>query len=584
MHSMIRLYSTPEVFALQPTSSEGSEWLLIDRTSQKISLTRDYKVNTDAKVQDIFGIYGIISLLAGPYLIVITGRAPIGKLRSQPIYKVTRWELIPFSRTNLSPAVEEDERDYKNMVTEIMNINSFYYSTSYDLTQSLQRASQFTSNQPLLERLDRTFFWNEDLTRLLQENQLHDWIVPVILGFIQIETFQSASKSFQVALISRRSNKRVGTRYNVRGADSEGNVANFVETEVIVETIETESSLSKVASFVQTRGSIPLYWTQIVNIKYKPPLGFPKPQDSMAAYVSHMNQQMKKYGKQLLVCLIDQKGSELKLFKSYQEATEKFGNPAVCFYGFDFHTECKNLRYDRLSILLDQVKPQLDEIGYFYQEDGKTLITQKGVFRTNCMDNIDRTNVVQALFCREALGKIFVKMGLLDSQNLSTFKSSYSAPNFDKKYKEIWADNADTISFQYTGTGALKNDFTRTGKRTWQGLLNDGKNSVMRYYLNNFHDGFRQDAFDLMVGNYKVDATTRSPFASRKQSRQTLFLLAMIILVILSLASFLLPGGSTIMSQTITISGWALTLVGVYLVCLAFGPQVVDRPTFHKTF
>jgi len=32
-------------------------------------------------------------------------------------------------------------------------------------------------------------------------------------------------------LISRRSRKRAGTRYNARGLDDEGNVANFCETE-----------------------------------------------------------------------------------------------------------------------------------------------------------------------------------------------------------------------------------------------------------------------------------------------------------------------------------------------------------------
>ena len=72
----------------------------------------------------------------------------------------------------------------------------------------------------------------------------------------------------------------------------------------------------------------------------------------------------------------------------------------------------------------------------------------------------------------------------------------------------MWADNADAVSTQYSGTGALKNDFTRTGKRNMRGgtqtaitsfflklriaVLNDGVNSMMRYYLNNFVDGFRQ--------------------------------------------------------------------------------------------
>lgn len=71
-------------------------------------------------------------------------------------------------------------------------------------------------------------------------------------------------------------------------------------------------------------------------------------------------------------------------------------------------------------------------------------------------------------------------------------------------FKNIWADNADLVSVQYSGTGALKTDFTRTGKRTKQGLLKDGMNSLTRYYKNNFNDGFRQDAIDLFLGNYVV--------------------------------------------------------------------------------
>lgn len=56
----------------------------------------------------------------------------------------------------------------------------------------------------------------------------------------------------------------------------------------------------------------------------------------------------------------------------------------------------------------------------------------------------------------------------------------------------VWADNGDTLSIQYAGTGALKSDFTRLGKRTTYGLMRDGVNSLQRYFINNFFDGFRQ--------------------------------------------------------------------------------------------
>ncbi len=74
----------------------------------------------------------------------------------------------------------------------------------------------------------------------------------------------------------------------------------------------------------------------------------------------------------------------------------------------------------------------------------------------------------------------------------------------EKKFKWLWADHGDDISRQYAGTGALKSGFTRTGKRTTWGLLDDGVKSVVRYYVDNFSDGRKQDAADLVTGNYSI--------------------------------------------------------------------------------
>jgi hypothetical protein len=87
--------------------------------------------------------------------------------------------------------------------------------------------------------------------------------------------------------------------------------------------------------------------------------------------------------------------------------------------------------------------------------------------------------------------------------------------DFEKAYKDLWGNNADAMSMLYAGTGALKTDFTRTGKRTTRGALQDGYNSVLRYYLNNFRDGERQDAIDLMLGRYRPDPNLPSPFVKR---------------------------------------------------------------------
>lgn len=45
-------------------------------------------------------------------------------------------------------------------------------------------------------------------------------------------------------------------RFNVRGTNDDGHVANFVETEQVI-FLDNE-----VSSYLQTRGSVPLFWEQ----------------------------------------------------------------------------------------------------------------------------------------------------------------------------------------------------------------------------------------------------------------------------------------------------------------------------------
>lgn len=62
---------------------------------------------------------------------------------------------------------------------------------------------------------------------------------------VSINWCQLNGRTFSYALVSRRSRFRAGVRLFTRGIDSNGNVANFVETEQIVETS------TDLASFVQ---------------------------------------------------------------------------------------------------------------------------------------------------------------------------------------------------------------------------------------------------------------------------------------------------------------------------------------------
>jgi len=100
---------------------------------------------------------------------------------------------------------------------------------------------------PLWRRVDRRFFWNEWLLKDFLDLGLHAYVVPVTQGWVQSSAFSVpippnpldpsislGAVPVDLVLISRRSRDRAGLRYQRRGIDDEGHVANMVETEMIV--------------------------------------------------------------------------------------------------------------------------------------------------------------------------------------------------------------------------------------------------------------------------------------------------------------------------------------------------------------
>lgn len=69
-----------------------------------------------------------------------------------------------------------------------------------------------------------------------------------IISVIAINNCILNGKEFIWTIVSRRSRNRHGPRLLKRGIDQSGNVANFVETEMIVEFNNTKSSYIQVNS------------------------------------------------------------------------------------------------------------------------------------------------------------------------------------------------------------------------------------------------------------------------------------------------------------------------------------------------
>jgi len=151
-------------------------------------------------------------------------------------------------------------------------------------------------------------------------------------------------------------------------------------------------------------------------------------------------------------------------------------------------------------------------------------------------------------------------------------------------FRNVWADHADYISVQYAGTGALKTDFTRTGKRTYYGLAQDGWNSLNRYYLNNFADGARADANRYFVGEVSPEEFYRAKQEANQRMRQRptaanvallpavlVGILAFLVLILLWQREFSL-GLSTTVLLSFGASYYVMRLI------VEHGDSFVDKP------
>uniref|UniRef100_A0A8C1VWL3 SAC1 like phosphatidylinositide phosphatase a n=1 Tax=Cyprinus carpio TaxID=7962 RepID=A0A8C1VWL3_CYPCA len=573
-YERFNLHATPEKFYIEACDDGANDVLVIDRVSTEMTLSGIKDIPPSGVTRPICGIMGTIRLVAGMYLIVITRKRKVGDLFGHTVWKALEFDVISYKKTilHLTDIQMQDNKTFLSMINNVLNTDGFYFCTDYDLSHTQQRLSNTSPDfqeMSLLERADQRFMWNGNLLReIIAQPELHKFAFPVIHGFIVMKPCCINGKVFEWILISRRSCFRAGVRYYVRGIDSEGHAANFVETEQIVQYNNSQ------ASFVQTRGSMPFFWSQRPNLRYKPKPQISNDTNHMDGFKRHFESQVLIYGKQVILNLVNQKGSELPLEQAFAKMVNGMENGLIKYIAFDFHKECSKMRWHRLQILVDAVSDMQEEFGYFMvSSDGKVTSEQSGTFRSNCMDCLDRTNVIQSLLARRSLQSQLQRMGVLHvGQKIE------EQADFEKIYKNAWADNANACAKQYAGTGALKTDFTRTGKRTHWGLVMDGWNSMIRYYKNNFSDGFRQDSIDLFLGNYTVDETeSLTPLHVQKDYK--FLLLPVIMVVAFSMCIIcLLMAGDTWTETLAYLLFWGMASALTAAVIVVNGREFVDAP------
>lgn len=166
-------------------------------------------------------------------------------------------------------------------IEEILNSGNLYYSTTYDISHSLQHNFLLTQiNKKTV--IDDRYFFNKYLSEpLLKFSEASPWIVKTIFGYVGTTSVDSTfpvngvqtTRTYDIVLISRINNRRLGTRYHRRGLDVEGNAANNVEMEQIVFNHEFMQH-KNISSFVQMRGSVPSIWRQTMDLNWKPSISY----------------------------------------------------------------------------------------------------------------------------------------------------------------------------------------------------------------------------------------------------------------------------------------------------------------------
>ena len=115
------LHISPDKFFIESLTATAAV-LVIDRISGEVSLqTNTGQIPVVASRKPIAGLLGVISLLSGPYLVVVTRKARLGVLLGSEVWRVAETEIISYARSehHLTPAQLEANRKYTGMLQQV---------------------------------------------------------------------------------------------------------------------------------------------------------------------------------------------------------------------------------------------------------------------------------------------------------------------------------------------------------------------------------------------------------------------------------------------------------------------------------
>uniref|UniRef100_A0AAQ4RCK0 SAC domain-containing protein n=1 Tax=Gasterosteus aculeatus aculeatus TaxID=481459 RepID=A0AAQ4RCK0_GASAC len=474
-----------------------------------------------------FGIVGFVRFLEGYYIVLITKRRKMADIGGHSIYKIEDTSMIYIPNDSVR-VTHPDEARYVRIFQNVDLSSNFYFSYSYDLSHSLQYnltllqrpyelwSSPTSSAEEEVQKQSKhdsfdifedeglptqvvyglqsepyyKYVWNGKLLERVKDIVHRDWLMYIIHGFCGQSKLLIYGRPVHITLIARRSSKFAGTRFLKRGANCEGDVANEVETEQIVNDASVMSlTAGSYSSYVQVRGSVPLYWSQdISTMMPKPPIRLDQADPYAHVAALHFDQMLQRFGSPIIILNLVKKREKRKHERILSEELypavinlNQFLPPENCieYLAWDMarYTKSKLCNVlDRLSMIAENVT---------------------GVLRTNCVDCLDRTNTAQFMVGKCALAYQLYALGMIDKPKLQ----------FDtdcvRLFEELYEDHGDTLSLQYGGSQLVHRVKTYRKIAPWTQHSKDIMQTLSRYYSNAFSDADRQDAINLFLQVYQ---------------------------------------------------------------------------------
>lgn len=486
------------------------------------------------KIARFFGIIGFIKFLEGYYMIIITKRKAIALLGGHYIYHIDDTILINIPGPGVKFDKKQNEARYLHMFSQDFLTKNCYFSYTYDITCSLQHnLSRKPGRQNFLQ--NEMFIWNHYLLKNGFKSFKSSWVLPIIHGFVDQSKISIYGHIVIVTLIARRSRHFAGARFLKRGVNDEGYVANDVETEQIVHDAKTTSfylppgrygNKPAFTSFLQHRGSIPLYWSQDTSsMAPKPPIHINVVDPYYSAAALHFDNMFKRYGFPIIVLNLVKTKEKTKresvLLDEFTRAVSYLNQTLpqskhIKYIAWDMSRASKSEDQDVIGILEDIAEYVINTTGFFHSGAEPTINAmrkaglnapintikpslikrQTGIVRINCVDCLDRTNGAQSVIGKCALAHQLYALGILSHPSLPFDTDAINLLN------AMYHDHGDTIALQYGGSHLVNTMETYRKIAPWTSHSRDMVESIRRFYSNSFTDADKQNAINLFLGNY----------------------------------------------------------------------------------